>query len=287
MKKSATQKKVKRTALTRATESPGGTAPRAHGTLAALLAGLAQGRVRIVDLTQTLSPEFPQIVLPPEMGQAAPFRVEEVSRYDERGPAWYWNNFTCSEHTGTHFDAPIHWISGRHLPRNAVDTLPLEDLIGPACVIDCSREANRNPDFLLTAAHLRAWEKEHGRIPPRAWVLMRTDWSKRTDPAAYQNFDEEGQHTPGPATDAVRFLIEERDAIGFGSEAIGTDAGQGFHMKPPYPCHYFMHGNGRHGLQCLTNLDQLPPQGAVVICPPLKIKQGSGSPLRVLALVES
>jgi len=266
----------------RAPASPGG-----PGTLAALVAALATGRVRIVDLTQTLAPDFPQIVLAPELGQAAPFRLEEVSRYDERGPGWYWNNFTCCEHTGTHFDAPIHWISGRHLPRNAVDTLSLNDLIGPACVIDCSTEAAANPDFLLTAARLRTWEAEHGRIPPRAWVLMRTDWSKRTDPVAYQNFDEEGQHTPGPAPDAVRFLIEERDVIGFGTEAIGTDAGQGLHLKPPYPCHYLMHGSGRHGLQCLTNLHLLPPQGAVIICPPLKIKQGSGSPLRVLALLEN
>ena len=85
----------------------------------------------------------------------------------------------------------------------------------------------------------------------------------------------------------MRFLIEERDVIGFGTEAIGTDAGQGLHLKPPYPCHYLMHGSGRHGLQCLTNLHLLPPQGAVIICPPLKIKQGSGSPLRVLALLEN
>jgi len=257
------------------------------GTLDHLLRDLASGRIRIVDLTQTLAPEFPQIVLPPELGQAWPFRLEEASHYDERGPAWYWNNFSCSEHTGTHFDAPIHWISGRHLPRNATDTLPLEDLIGPACVIDCAREAAENPDFLLTADHIRTWEKHHGRIPERAWVLMRTDWSKRSDPVAYQNLDEEGQHTPGPDAAAVRFLVEERNVIGFGSEAIGTDAGQGFHLSPPYPCHYYMHGNGRHGLQCLTNLDQLPPSGAVIICPPLKIRQGSGSPLRVLALVEN
>ena len=87
--------------------------------LSQLVAELAGGRIRIVDLTQTLSPDFPQIVLPPEMGQAWPFRIEETSRYDARGPGWYWNNFSCSEHTGTHFDAPIHWISGRHLPDNS------------------------------------------------------------------------------------------------------------------------------------------------------------------------
>jgi kynurenine formamidase len=176
-------------------------------------------------------------------------------------------------------------VSGRHLPNNATDTLPVADLIGPACVIDCSAEAGTDADFLLTAEHVRRWETRHGRIPERSWVLMRTDWSKRTDPVAFQNFDAEGQHTPGPATDAVQLLVE-RNVLGFGTEAIGTDAGQGLHLKPPYPCHYYMHGSGRYGLQCLTNLDQLPATGAVIVCPPLKIRQGSGSPLRVLALIE-
>ena len=253
--------------------------------LTQLVADLLARRIRIVDLTQALSPEFPQIVLPPEMGQAWPFRIEETSRYDERGPAWYWNNFSCSEHTGTHFDAPIHWISGMHLPDASTDTIPPAHFIAPACVLDCSREAAADADFLLTIDFLRNWEKQHGRIPPGAWILMRTDWSKRSDPVAYQNLDETGQHTPGPDAAAVRFLVDERRVLGFGSEAIGTDAGQAFHLKPPYPCHYYMHGSGRYGLQCLTNLDLLPATGSVVIAAPLKIKQGSGSPLRVLALV--
>jgi len=255
--------------------------------LAAFALALATGRIRVIDLTQTLTPEFPQISLPPEFGQCWPFRIEEVSRYDERGPAWYWNNFSCGEHTGTHFDAPIHWITGRDLPGNAVDTIPVDRFVAPACVIDCSTEAARDPDFLLTVPHVQAWEARHGRIPPRHWVLMRTDWSKRTDPAAYQNYDETGQHTPGPDADVVRFLVEERDVIGFGSEAIGTDAGQGYHLRPPYPCHSLMHGAGRYGLQCLANLDLLPPTGAVILAAPLKIQNGSGSPLRVLALVEA
>jgi len=254
-------------------------------SLLTLAADLASGAVRVVDLTQTLSPETPPIVLPPEFGQCWPFRMEEVSRYDERGSAWYWNNFSCGEHTGTHFDAPIHWVSGRDLPLNATDTVPVQHLIGAACVIDCSREAAEDADFLLTVGHLERWESAHGRIPPRAWVLMRTDWSKRTDPAEYQNYDETGQHTPGPAADAVRFLIEERDVIGFGTESIGTDSGQGYHLSPPYPCHYYMHGAGRYGLQCLTNLDLLPATGAVIFCAPLKISGGSGSPIRALALV--
>lgn len=257
------------------------------GTLASLVADLAAGRIRVVDLTQTLSPDFPQIMLPPEFGQCQPFRIEEISRYDDRGPAWYWNNFSCGEHTGTHFDAPVHWISGRDLPNNATHSIPVQNLIGPACVIDCSKEAAADPDYLLTADAIRDWEGRHGRIPPRAWVLMRTDWSRRKDPAAYQNFDETGQHTPGPSVDAVRLLAEERDVLGFGTEAIGTDAGQANYLRPPYPCHSLMHGSGRYGLQCLTNLDLLPPTGAVVIAPPLKIENGSGSPLRVLALVHA
>ena len=153
-------------------------------------------------------------------------------------------------------------------------------------VIDCSEQAKADPDYLLTVADIEAFEAQHGRIGAGQWVLMRTDWSKRTDPEAYQNFDETGQHTPGPSSEAAQFLVEQRQVLGFGSEAIGTDAGQGYHLRPPYPCHYFMHGAGRYGLQCLTNLDLLPPTGALLICPPLKIQKGSGSPLRVLALVE-
>jgi kynurenine formamidase len=255
------------------------------GVLAELAAALAGGGVRIVDLSRTLSSRFPQIVLPPEFDQCAPFRMEEISRYDDRGPAWYWNNIAFGEHTGTHFDAPIHWVTGRDLPNNATDTIPPAGFVGPACVIDCVAESARDADFLLTVDHMRAWEKKHGRIPARAWVLMRTDWSKRTDPVAYQNFDAAGQHTPGPDASAVKFLVEERDVLGFGTETIGTDAGQAAHFRPPYPCHTFMHGAGRYGLQCLAHLDLLPATGSIVIAAPLKIQRGSGSPVRALALV--
>ena len=108
------------------------TATPPQGVLGALVAALASGGVRVVDLTQTLMPEFPAIVLPPEMGQSQSFRMEQISAYDERGPGWYWNNFSCGEHTGTHFDAPIHWISGRDLPHNSVDTIPAQDFVAPA-----------------------------------------------------------------------------------------------------------------------------------------------------------
>jgi kynurenine formamidase len=245
---------------------------------------LASAGARLVDLTQTLSPDFPTIVLPPEMGQCRPFRMEEISRYDERGPGWYWNNVSFGEHSGTHFDAPIHWISGRDLPNNSVDTLPVEHFVAPASVIDCSADAKADADFLLTVSHVKAFEKRHDRIAAGSWVLMRTDWSKRVDPVAYQNLNGTGQHTPGPDPDCVRFLVAERDVLGFGTETIGTDAGQAAHFTPPYPCHYYMHGAGKYGLQCLCNLDLLPATGAFIVAAPLKIRKGSGSPLRVFAI---
>ena len=252
--------------------------------LTTLSTALLDGSVRVVDLTHTLSPDFPTIMLPPQFGQSAPFSSVEISCYDERGPAWYWNNFTCGEHTGTHFDAPAHWITGRALPDNTVDKLSPSTFVAPAVVIDLSAQAAANPDALLTRELLEAWEEAHGRIPARHWVLLRTDWGKRSG-AAYANVSEDGAHTPGPNPDAMRFLVEERDILGFGTETIGTDAGQAHLFDPPYPAHAILHGNGRYGLQCLTGLDQLPATGSIIMAAPLKIQNGSGSPLRVTALI--
>lgn len=253
--------------------------------LAELAARMAVGDIEVVDLTHTLDPDFPVIILPPEFGQCARFRMEEISAYDHRGPAWKWHNISMSEHTGTHFDAPVHWVSGRDVPNGAVDEIPVEKFVGPVVVIDCSEGAARDEDYELTPHVIRNWEAEHGPIPPDAWVLMRTDWSKRRG-AAYLNMREDGPHSPGPTPEGIRFLVEQRDIRGFGTETVGTDAGQGAHFAPPYPAHYTLHGAGKYGLQCLANLDRLPPTGAMLMAAPLKIKNGTGSPLRVMALVE-
>ena len=121
-------------------------APESHDqtVLSGLVSAMAHGDVSTVDLTHTLDPDFPVIILPPEFGQCARFRMEEISAYDHRGPAWKWHNFSCCEHTGTHFDAPSHWISGRDLPNNSVDEIPVGRFIGPACVIDCSAGAGQD-----------------------------------------------------------------------------------------------------------------------------------------------
>ena len=254
-------------------------------TLSSLLGGIINGGIQVIDLTMTLDQRTPTIVLPPEHGQSWPFRLEVISKYDERGPATYWNNMSCGEHTGTHFDAPIHWISGKDLPNNATDTLPPDLFIAHASVIDVSLETKEDPDYLLTIERIEEWEKINGNIPVRSWVLMRTDWSKKTNPTEYLNHGDEGANTPGPHPDLIPWLIEERDVVGFGSETVGTDAGQAAHFSHPFPCHHLMHGAGRCGLPALINLDLLPAQGAVVVAAPLKIRQGSGSPVRALALV--
>ena len=185
------------------------------------------------------------------------------------------------EHTGTHFDAPVHWISGKDLPNNACDTIPATRFIGPACVIDVTSDVARDPDFLLTVERLEAWEAAHGRIPSGAWVLLRTGWSLRADAASFINQRDDGPHSPGFDARASKVLAEDRGVLGVGVETIGTDAGQAGTFNPPFPNHRTMHGAGKFGLASLCNLDQLPPTGAVLIAAPLKIVNGSGSPLRV------
>ena len=249
-----------------------------------LLAELAVGRLRVVDLTQPLCAETPLLPLPAQWNYTPPFSLRELSRYDNRGPAWYWNAFETGEHTGTHFDAPVHWVSGKDLPNNTVDRISPAQFVGPACVVDVTKEVERDPNFLVTSDLLREWEQKHERIPVASWVLLRTGWSKRASAVEYINLKDDGPHTPGWAAEASEFLANERNVLGVGVETVGTDAGQAARMQPPFPNHFIMHGSGKFGLAGLCNLDQLPATGAVVIAAPLKIVGGSGSPLRVIAI---
>ncbi|MGO8948799.1 MAG: cyclase family protein [Ktedonobacterales bacterium] len=252
--------------------------------LAQLVEELNTGRIRVVDLSSPLGPETPVIDLPKEFAPSPGLTVTEISRYDAHGPAWYWNILHLGEHTGTHFDAPIHWVTGRDLPQNATDTIPARRFIGPACVIDVTADVERDSDFLLTPERVQQWEATYGLIPAGSWVLLRTGWSSRTSRADFLNAHEDGAHSPGFSRECSEFLAHERDVLGVGVETVGTDAGQAGTFNPPFPNHTTMHGAGKFGITSLINLDQLPPAGAVVIAAPLKITGGSGSPLRVLAL---
>ncbi len=252
-------------------------------TLAQLVDDLNAGRLHVVDLTQPLGPDTPVIGLPAIFAASPGVTIDVISRYDEKGPAWYWNTVRFGEHTGTHFDAPVHWVTGRDRADNACDTIPARLFVGPACVIDVTRDVDTNADFLLTPERIEAWEAEHGRIPEGAWVLLRTGWSQRAG-AAFLNVGPDGPHSPGFDARASRMLAHDRDVLGVGVETIGTDAGQAGTFDPPFPNHTIMHGAGKFGLASLCRLDRLPPTGAIVIAAPLKIVGGSGSPLRVIAI---
>lgn len=252
--------------------------------LADLVTALRSGTVEVVDLTAPLGADTPILELPEQFGQTASFQLEEISRYDDRGPAWYWNNFRTGEHTGTHFDAPNHWVSGKD--RDDISAVPAGRLVAPAVVLDVSAQVAADPDFVITREHVDAFVAEHGPLPEGGWLLCRTGWSARTTQAEMINKDDDGPHSPGMSADCARWVAEESPLIGMGVETVGTDAGAAGTFDPMYPCHSFLLGNGEYGLAQLTNLDRLPATGAVLVTSPLKIVGGSGSPARVLALVE-
>lgn len=252
--------------------------------LADLAGALASGSVNVIDLTAPLASETPLLELPPEFGQTAQFQLEEISKYDDRGPAWYWNNFRTGEHTGTHFDAPIHWVTGQD--KADISTVPVSAFVAPAVVIDVTADVEADPNFLIEKSHLDAFQSEHGEFPQGGWLLCRTGWSARTTQEDMVNNTETGPTSPGMAVDCARWVAEESTLQGIGVETIGTDAGAAHSFDPPFPCHSFFLGAGKYGLAQLQNLDKLPATGAVVVASPLKIVTGSGSPVRVLALVE-
>jgi len=253
--------------------------------LSALTDALHRSAVEIIDLTAPLSSATPVIRLPEPFGNTVSFSLHEISRFDDRGPGWYWNDITTGEHTGTHFDAPAHWITGRD--REDVSQIPASRLIAPAAVLDFSAQAQADPDFLLETDHIREWEREHGPLPDGGWLLYRTGWDARSDDQErFLNANETGPHTPGVSVDCATWLAEESPVIGIGVETEGTDAGAAHSFEPPFPCHASMLGAGKYGLTQLQNLARLPASGTVLIVSPLPITGGSGSPCRALALVE-
>jgi len=253
--------------------------------LSALAEAIRSATVDVIDLTAPLSSSTPILKLPEPFGNTVPFTLHEISRYDDRGPAWYWNDITTGEHTGTHFDAPVHWVTGRD--GQDVSQVPLTRLIGPAAVLDFSAQAAADADFLLEVDHIKEWESQYGALPDGGWLLYRTGWDARSrDQDTFLNANETGPHTPGVSVECARWLAEQAPVIGFGVETVGTDAGAAHSFDPPFPCHSSMLGADKYGLTQLQNLALLPPQGAMVIVSPLPITGGSGSPCRALALVE-
>jgi kynurenine formamidase len=249
-----------------------------------LLEALASGDVQVVDLTQPLHERTPVLKLPEPFANTPGLTRHEISRYDDRGPAWAWSWLEIGEHVGTHFDAPIHWITGRD--GQDVAGVPPERLVGPAVVIDKSAEAAADPDYVLTIDEVKAFESEHGALPEGGWLLLRTGWDARAhDEEAFLNASSGMPRTPGIDAECARWLAQEAPIVGIGVETVGTDAGGAGGFDPPFPVHSYVLGAGKYGLTQLANLARLPPTGAVIVVAPLKLVDGTGSPTRVLALV--
>ena len=218
---------------------------------------------------------------------AEPFRLEKVA--DGVTPAGYYyaaNNFFTSEHGGTHLDAPVHFAQGHQ----TVDQIPIERLIGEACVIDVTEAANANPDYQVRSADLLRWEQSHGPLPSGAIVLIRTGFSTRwPDAARYLGTAERGEgavaklHFPGLHEDAATWLIANRSIKAVGIDTASIDSGQ----SALFDVHRSLYARDIPAFENLTDLDRLPPRGATIIALPMKIRGGSGAPLRAIAIVPS
>lgn len=233
---------------------------------------------RYVDLTHDLSEE--SVFWP----TADRFRLETAAEGVTAGGYYYAsNNYSGSEHGGTHLDAPIHFAAGRW----TTEQIPLDRLIGQAVVVDVSAQSTANADYQLSVADLTAWERAHGALEPESIVLVRTDYSKRwPDAQQYLGSAERGAaavaklHFPGLHPEAAAWLAERKvKAVGIDTASIDFGQSTGFES------HRVLCKRNIPGFENLTALDRLPVRGAMVYALPIKIKGGSGGPLRAIAVV--
>ncbi len=216
---------------------------------------------------------------------AKPFALEVVSA--QRTPAGYYyaaNNFSTSEHGGTHLDAPIHFAEGKH----TADQVPLDRLVGPAVVVDVVARADADADYRLDVPALEEWERSNGRIPDGVIVLLRTGWSSRwPDKARYLGTTKTGLagvpelHFPGIDSSAARWLAAERRVKAVGIDTPSIDYGQ----STTFDTHRSLFAQNIPAFENVASLERLPPTGAYVVALPMKIRGGSGGPLRIVALV--
>ncbi|UCE70305.1 MAG: cyclase family protein [Flavobacteriaceae bacterium] len=236
---------------------------------------------RIVDLTHDFSKETVYWVT------AREFELDTVFAGDtDKGYYYTANNFASAEHGGTHIDAPIHFSKGKQ----SVDEIPLERLIGPAVVIDVASRALEDRDYLISIDDLQAWEeRSNSTIPEGSIVLLRTGYSQfYPDRLKYMGTDQRGQqavkllHFPGLAPEAAKWLVANRKINAIGIDTPSIDYGQSEYFES----HVTLMSADIPAFENLTNLEELPREGFLVVALPMKIKGGSGAPLRIIALMQ-
>lgn len=225
---------------------------------------------KVIDLTIPLGPD---IVMWP--GAPSP-EVETLVTIKHDG--YFARRVSFFEHSGTHFDAPCHFIEGG----KSVEHVPVETLVRPAVVIDISKRIGSDADGELTLAEVQAFEAANGRIPDGAAILLRTGWEEFNSDSHRYAGPEGDLHFPGFGVEAAKFLVEERKAVGLGTDTLGIDPG----CASTFPVHsQISHPKGLWHLENLQNLKQLPAVGAWIVVGVLPLIGGSGSPARVIALV--
>ncbi len=243
--------------------------------LAQVFAAVRAGQIRVVDLTHPLDDRSPYW---PEGVSESPFHATVVATIDHQGR--FARSLTLPEHFGTHVDAPAHFDA----KGMTVDRLPLTGLLSEAVVVDVSRAVQSDPDYLVRIRDLDRWVKAHGAFPRGAVVFFRTGWGARwPSQKDYMNQDVQGVlHFPGLSVEAARYLLAQAHPVAIGIDTPSVDYGpsKGFEV------HHVTMSSGLYHLENVANLDQLPPRGACVIALPLNLRDGSGSPARVVALVE-
>jgi kynurenine formamidase len=236
-----------------------------------LLDEIATGKTRIIDLSYAISDK-----MVPWPGDAKAFEAKINATVEKNG--YFTRSFWMLEHYGTHMDAPAHFPPGT----TTVDKIATEKFFGPAVVLDVRSDAERNPDYQLTAKRIEDWERRHGKIPAGAIVILKTGWASRwPDVARYRNQDASGtMHFPGFSVDAAKLLLE-RQVNGLGCDTLSIDPGN----SPDFPAHHLVLGAGVFQLENLAELKDLPEAGAFLIAAPIKLEGGSGGAVRVFALL--
>ncbi len=214
---------------------------------------------------------------------AQPFKWEKEAWGQAAGGYWYTAaRYSASEHGGTHMDAPIHFGAGKA----SMDELPLQRLIGPASKIDIRKACEHDRDYRLTVADINAWEKDYGPLPANTIVLIQTGWGQFwPDKKRYLGTDVKGDianlHFPGLSKEAAEFLAKERKSSGVGIDTASLDYGQ----SKDFIAHQVLNGANIYGLENVAFLERVPPTGATLIALPMKIKGGTGGPVRIIALL--
>jgi kynurenine formamidase len=239
------------------------------------------GEGRIIDLSYAFDSET--VYWP----TAQPFRLEkDFEGETEQGYYYSAYRYSAAEHGGTHIDAPVHFARGRH----STDKIPLEKLIGPAVVIDVTRQCERDRDYRITIEDFLLWERRQGRLPSGTIVLLRTGFGKHyPDRKRYLGTDERGPsavpklHFPGLHPDAARWLVTNRSIKAIGLDTASIDFGQ----STKFESHRILFDKNIPAFENVANLDKLPLRGFAVIALPMKIRGGSGGPLRIVAVLRS